>query len=659
MILIFFFFISSLSFRTFDYIAVYSSDSDSNLLQLIEKKLNIHSKFDISNESIHILENYLKITSNPIFLDLTENPQFYPILDQVAQAYSTIYLTLNQPNEFENSQFRFFVRSTQNYELNCIKEMITFLSWKKFSIFFEAEFHKLRIASSLKSDFSDQLKYFVSLVNEISDDSLNMIVKKTIKASETRKILIIGEGSVITKLQYFIHKRKIEIPGTHFLFSPEGIYSAYLNGSIILAYPGTEKSKNSNEFKANLFNNILDNLIEKDARSYLNEKCPKNICVQVLNIFNIQSDTKIFVGNFTNKINFSNSIIYPGETTSKLASLTSIPLGLSISNGTFEPIINATNKLFSNIYKGAEYGVYRSNLFNEIPNFHIELIPTNCGNEYYDPSFSLSCFSKLKSNLGIAHLSSICSVGTLGNYKTFSTLNLTLPQITHLSLIEDLNNKTKYPNLIKLGMTNYDYGENLLLFLLSFKWSSVIFFGSTHKSYYKQCLEYLNIIHSIGAKVINPENLRFFPENMQRSELEKFKDYFLFAKSTKCRVYFFMTPFSAFLLEGLYDVGLRKEDVIVFTGISMYNSISEVVESRYREKRLEFISGILVFTYKEWVGELGKQLFDEISMKVTSETTYLCMTYDSISVFKHSINHLLMLYNLGKIMMIQKYLSNL
>ena len=233
------------------------------------------------------------------------------------------------------------------------------------------------------------------------------------------------------------------------------------------------------------------------------------------------------------------------------------------------------------MYKGAEYGVYRSNLFNEIPNFHIELTPTNCGNEYYDASFSLSCFSKLKAQLGIAHLSSICSVGTLGNYKTFNTLNLTIPQITHLSLIEDLNNKTKYPNLIKLGMTNYDYGENLLLFLMSFNWSSVIFFGSTHNSYYYQCLEYLKIIQSIGVEVINPEDLRFFPEKMQRSDLERFKDYFLFAKKSKCRIYFFASPFSAFLLEGLYDVGLRKEDVIIFTGISMYNSISEVVESKY------------------------------------------------------------------------------
>ena len=32
-----------------------------------------------------------------------------------------------------------------------------------------------------------------------------------------------------------------------------------------------------------------------------------------------------------------------------------------------------------------------------------------------------------------------------------------------------------------------------------------------------------------------------------------------------------------------------------------------------------------------------------MSVKVTSQTTYLCMTYDSISIFKHSINHLLML----------------
>ena len=632
------------SFGLLDFLLIYSSQTQIVLIQKLEKSLKIDSKFDLSEKNLQSLANFVKNAKNPVLVDITENSEFFPLLDQISQIYGTIYFTLTYSSSTNFSKYRFLLKNTAENEKNYLYQMISYLSWQKFNIFYNAEPNQIEVASTVKSEFTSIVDSFVSLFQGVTDNSLNTIVKKAVKASGTRKLLLVGGGNDISRLQYFIKERKLELAGTHLLFSSEGIYSAYLNGSIILAYPGTELSSDENEMKASLIINILENLENENFDNYLNSVCPNNECVSYMSVVNIQSGEKIVVGTVSDSVNISIPIIYPGLTTSKLAFLSSTPLTVSIANGTSEPVANITYDLFAAIYKGSEYAVYRSNLYNDIPNFHIQLTPTDCGNNYnLDSTSYRQCFSKLKDKLGITYLTSFSSIGTLANYEALEYLNITIPQISPLSSIEDFNNKTKYPKLLKLGMSNFDYGESLLLFLLSFNWDYIIFFGSTEPAYHLQYLEYLEILESIGVNITNPENLRLFPDTLTRSDLKNFTNYFEFAKNSKCRIYLLWTPFSALILEALYDIGLRKEDVIVFSGISILTSMSEVVEAKYTKKRHEFLPGMNIFTYKEWIGELGELLYYEISSKITSDTTYLCMTYDAISVFKYSINHLLLL----------------
>jgi hypothetical protein len=182
-----------------------------------------------------------------------------------------------------------------------------------------------------------------------------------------------------------------------------------------------------------------------------------------------------------------------------------------------------------------------------------------------------------------------------------------------------------------------------LLFLLSFNWKSIIYFGSEDAPYHSQYLEYLKIIESINIQIVNPVETRLFPGNYSSQDFEKYKSFFLFVKKVKCRIFLLSTPYSADILEGFYDVGLRKEDVIVLSGMSIYYSMGTLVSEERLRKRKEFLNSIFVFTYKEWVGELGEQLYTEISAYVPYTPTYLCVTYDTISVLKSSIIHLLTL----------------
>ena len=643
MILLFILTAPMFSYGNMDLILIYSSKTQTSLIETFENKIELYSKHNLNEENSSNLDQILETAINPLLLDITENSEYFTLLDQISETYETFYLTLTQYENNESSEYRFYLRMALESHAILLNEMISYLDWKKFSLFFISEYSQIKLATLVKTDFSSKVDCFTSLFDGVSDDSLNTIVKKTVKASGNRKLLLVGGGNDINRLQNLIQERKLELEGSHFLFSSEGIYSAYLNGSIILAYQGTEQSKNETDFKVQIFLNILNKLEGNSLKLLLNDLCEDQICVNELSIVNIQYGKRIIVGSISESLNIKIPIVYPGFTTSKSAFLSSSPLIVSIANGTSEPNMNSTSDAFSSIYKGAEYAVYRSNLYNDIPNFHIELTPTDCGNNYYDQAYYLQCFYKLKEKIGITYLTSYSSVGSNANYRILEYMNIKIPQLSPLSSIEDLNNKTKFPNLLKIAMSNYDYGESLLLFLLSFNWNSIIFFGSTEYSYHLQYLEYLKIIDSIKLNLVNPKNFRLFPETLSREDLKNYTDYFEFAKNSKCRIYLLWTPFSAMILEGLYDVGLRKEDVIVFSGVLIFDSMSEVVEDKYKSKRHEFLPGLNIFTYKEWVGELGEQLYSEISANVTTDTNYLCITYDSISVFKYSINHLLTL----------------
>ena len=64
------------------------------------------------------------------------------------------------------------------------------------------------------------------------------------------------------------------------------------------------------------------------------------------------------------------------------------------------------------------------------------------------------------------------------------------------------------------------------------------------------------------------------------------------------------------------------------------------VEKPYFTKRKELIEGTLVTSYREWVGALGSTLQKEFSNKYV-EIGYMCMTYDTVSVFKEAIKYVL------------------
>ena len=137
---------------------------------------------------------------------------------------------------------------------------------------------------------------------------------------------------------------------------------------------------------------------------------------------------------------------------------------------------------------------------------------------------------------------------------------------------------------------------------------------------------------------MNKEEDRFINASYTREDFYKYEQVFKNIKDTGCTA-FKINSSKGPILEGLYDVALRKGDMIV-VGATSLDTMYDNVEEPYLSKRKEFIEGVFVQVYREWYGDLGEQLKIELS-ELYPDITYMCMAYDTVSTFKNAIIYLI------------------
>ena len=151
-----------------NFILIYSSETENSLVQTLENNFDIHSKFNIQDENYSNVGKYLENVTDPVLLDLTENSEFFPLLDEISKTYGAVYLTLTQNDKIEISEFRFCLKGSLEKEKNSLIEVISYLSWQKFSIFFNSDLSGISLAGLIKSEMNEKVNYFVSLSYDIS-----------------------------------------------------------------------------------------------------------------------------------------------------------------------------------------------------------------------------------------------------------------------------------------------------------------------------------------------------------------------------------------------------------------------------------------------------------------------------------------------------------
>ena len=434
----------------------------------------------------------------------------------------------------------------------------------------------------------------------LSEKSIENIIKKQVKTTGIRKLIIIAEDKALETFESQLRKQNLIGKGSYFLLKSTAIYSTSIEGSVVLVESGTENSTDNADYEFLSVSYVISK-IDSDLKN-IYKICPRNICSTSHKIINIQSGAKVQIGEFNEKLVINKPLIFPGNVTSTVSKQENTKLRLSIANGTAEIYNYGYYPTFAYWYLAATFAKEMSNSLSEIPNFEFEFFPTNCGNTVYDANWYKLCFSKLSSELGIGYLTGIWPSGALGNLLTLRSLGVKIPQITPYGMDQQLESKSVAPEILKLSLALDEFIalSFSLYFALEWKYSVMIFSDdSAYSSLFQQLGPYLT---SLGVTILNEEKI--LTANYTRKDFNKYKKYFQDIKDLDCRIYIIFSTASAHIIEALYDVGVRKGESIIISDQRILENLEKTDDQdEFVFKREKLLVGGFTFLTLEFVGD--------------------------------------------------------
>ena len=620
-----------LAYNLDDILLVYSDHTPLGLVQHFpnySKRIYVSSQVTVNSS---FCEEQVSI-----IVDLTLKSCYLTILEDLAEYCSSIYLTITPTSLKTKSQYRFFVHGSLELETEALIQIKSFLNNENFCFIVSNSMNDLQILKNLEK--ADDQEYSSIVYDpQFLLNNIKLNVKRFIKTKGLKKVVILGEGPSLQTVQDELFSQNLIVYGNYFLIGSRGIYSASIEGALVLAEPGTESATSYEDFEFLSILEIVKKIIKHSKNiNAVNEICPNHRCTTSYNIVNIQNSVKKIVGSFAGTLNFTESIVYPGNNKDSNLNTTKTKLLISLANGTSEIYNQGNVPYFAYRYQGANYALQLSNMKEEIKGFEFEFFPTNCGNFMYDPTWYNICFSQIADKLGLVYLTSIWYTGAQGNLLTLRNLQKFIPQISPEAFDTSLESKQEFPEFLKNTLSYKD------TFLASFSlfqincWRNVIVFSSDDDAYKRMYQDVLKFMKIFNIKVLNPEEKQVFPANYTRDQFEQYRDYFEAAKNTKCRVYYILTSVTRFIIEGLYDIGLNKEDVIIIGETTLIDLLNSDKENPYNYKIKGYLLNSVIIRAIEFSGDYGLQIESQMS-QIFPSTYKLGFSFDAFIAVKESL----------------------
>jgi Receptor family ligand binding region len=637
---------SSLSVN--DTVLILSPSTPEGLSQELSDFLK---RITITSTNVEVIIHSVIALDFKLLVDATMQPNLYQTLDEIASTANAGYLSLSPASSNSYSSWRFNLHNRPPQESAAISKLIKYLNLSNFAILASTNKLNLDAANALYKSSSLTTVNYIKYDQAISQTRSDDIVKSVIKSKGIKQIAIIDSEKSFTKIQSSLQKFKLVRPGSIIISSSMSIYCLNTEGLLVVVESGLENASSFYNYHRLAILKVLDdlnnyintfgisNIQTNTIAKLLADLYPTHITANSYSIVNFYKNTKRIIGTINKNITISDTIYYPGNITTITTSV-STALTVSIANGTTE-VGKTPYKYFAYCYEGARYAVEISNLNNEIPGFHIELTPTDCGITAYDLNFYRKCYSKLLGNLGIAYMSSFWHSGSYGDYITLNQLGVTIPQISPFSQDNLVDNRTTMPYFLKLSTTQSIFYTTWFSFLKAMEWTSIVVMCGEDPGNYGLYLNLVEYTALAGLSIVNPVDKRIFPWNYTRDDFENYKSYFQAAKDTGCRIFIinFYGSYLGYIWEGLYDIGFRRGD-IVFINDPFVFSYLQGEEEQYLLKRKELLYGSLVYIYKEYSGDLGLQIKSELSARY-DDILFMCMCYDTFSTIKEAVNYIL------------------
>ena len=564
------------SFSLISSVILASIKTPPHLLSLFPDFPSVHIK---SMTSFPEMIEELSLHKFQLMIDLTLDTSLYALFDRVSAYHNVVYLSISNPSEFSFSSWRVNVHGTYQAQAIAISDLLTYLQWKGIALLSSTARENLLIANVIFKISREQIETYLKYSPSTSQATADNLVGRMIKANGIQRAVILDEGESLKVIGNGFENKKLLKAGNGIIMGSKAIVNNNLEYSLIVVETGLEGSNTLEdyEFQAinQTFTEILNELhflvineVDNDSITQLiKQKYPKGTSSTSYSVVNIQNSQKVLVGSISNTTTIAGIIYFPGNTTVS-TSTGKAEITISIANGTHEIYDLYTYEGFAYIYEGANYAITRSNAYNDIPNFYLQAFPTDCGISLYDPYYYDTCYSRIKNDLGIAYVSYFEEFPSYGAVETLRQLNVSIPQISPFAQGDTLDNSTAFPEFLKLTLPTLQYIINSQIYVKSLGWNAVVILATNDvisTMQYMLALEFA----AQGITILNPTDKQVLPSNYTREDFETYRSYFQAAKDTRCR-YFIITAIDrGLILEGLYDIGLRRGDFVYITDPSI------------------------------------------------------------------------------------------
>lgn len=562
-------------------------------------------------------------------IDLTYENFFFPLFDSISSDFSTFYITVSRPEEKSFSSLRYYSHNYLKSEADALNQVIKYLNWNEFILVSCNHKDSLEIGQFIYTQNEQKVYSFLKYTQNILLSSAVLFIRKLIKITGVQRLIIIDKSQSCTTFQTALKENNLIKIGKYFIISCSSPSDIIIEGSITVCEQGLEASTSVHDYEFLSINASISQLSKSPHFHVLSKD---------YSLLNYKNEKIIKVGEIVNStLSVTSEIHFPGNTTLINALENSI-IPVSISNGTTETQNYGNYYYMSNNYQGAIYAAKKINENKEIPKFEIQLFPTNCGIYFFIESYANKCYTPIINNLGIAYLAPLWDTVAEETLLLLRKFNLNIPQISAMAISDTVDNKTDFPEFLKLTVSTADFFASGFLYQTYMGWLNVVLLATDDPvslATYNNVLKYSD---KLGIKVVNDLKFRILPWQYKRENFSQYEEYFIHAKNTRCRIFYILAWDRGLIWEALYDVGMRKGDFISITENAVIQYLWEdAAPEEFMKKRRELIEGSIIYKYAEWQGDLGLSLKSELE----GDLSYRCLTYDSMLVIKESVNYLL------------------
>ncbi|CAG9331875.1 unnamed protein product [Blepharisma stoltei] len=449
-------------------------------------------------------------------------------------------------------------------------------------------------------------------------------------------------------LQEALITAKLLTTGNGILLAQRSGYECEIEGSLIISELGYENiSSEVNYMKKsieNAINFILNSTTGNDADEIITMLNLKWNQQTSFSLINIQNKNRTVVGHIINgNLEFFEKLTFIGNS-SEIPKSTRKALKWSIEAGGTNPGSLSTTV---SVIGGRGSAIAQDEINNKgsqlLSNFQLQSFNFDCGATFYDQAFATACYKNDIDKFGLAHISPLGSAMAYYSMLTFKKLNLTFPNVGCTNADASLNNTKIFPWYARVQISS-SYAFSLvpiLLNALGWKEIGILYqndsYGQSGYYYIKQSIEKQDI------RIVNSEDSRVIPANLNRTSVKDYKRIIqrIIDSEARLLVYLLQFPLCNYVMEELYDLGMRKGDIIIFTLVTDLLPLYSYNDT-FLYKRLEIGTPMFTIVGQNWAGDLGKNVLSKYTETYkSSPNSFTCFYYDGLYLIAHALDYMI------------------